>query len=228
MSFIVPEARRTVHPGQRFTRYLILGVPFYAETGDRWRESVACECDCGSLSICFARNLTCGISRSCGCYRRDTIIKATTTQNMRHTRLYEIWSAMKGRCTRSSHKSFGHYGDRGISLCDEWMDFVPFMRWALSNGYSDELTIDRIDNDGSYEPLNCRWASAFVQQNNRRCTLMIRAFNETKPVMDWVRDERCVVSRQVLIYRFFKSGWDGNNAVSMPAQAKGVKRRGKD
>lgn len=86
---------------------------------------------------------------------------------MSHSRLYKCWVDMKARCLNPNHNWYSHYGGKGITVCDEWKDFIPFMEWAHLHGYSDELTLDRIDNQGNYEPSNCRWATQQQQSLNK-------------------------------------------------------------
>lgn len=105
---------------------------------------------------------------SCGCMARFR-------HGYSRTRLYQCYKDMVKRCTNPNIKAYGNYGARGISVCPQWLDdFNCFKDWALSNGYSDELTIDRIDNDGNYEPLNCRWDTMKEQQNNKNRKLAKR------------------------------------------------------
>ena len=92
------------------------------------------------------------------------------------TRLYTIWTNMLQRVSNEKTKTFQNYGARGIAVCDEWKDFIAFRDWALANGYSENLTIDRINNDGNYEPNNCRWTNILVQARNTR---KLRADNTT-------------------------------------------------
>lgn len=88
----------------------------------------------------------------------------------RYTRLYTVWMSMRQRCCNPNAQAYPRYGGRGIAVCDEWQDFATFQRWALASGYSDELTIERVDNDGGYEPRNCRWATRSEQAHNTKNT----------------------------------------------------------
>ena len=103
-------------------------------------------------------------------------------------RLYRIWSNMKNRCTNPNADNYSFYGGRGIKVCDEWRDdFVPFRAWAMANGYADNLTLDRIDNDGDYSPANCRWETHLRQCNNTRRNHLLTFQGETHTISEWAR-----------------------------------------
>lgn len=131
-----------------------------------------CICDCGGSKTVRITDLTRGKTQSCGCLRREQLNNARKLIPKIHggcgSRLYRIWSNMKGRCTNPHNKDFPLYGGRGIIICAEWLhDFKAFQKWALSHGYRDDLTIDRMDNDKGYSPDNCRWATMKEQIANR-------------------------------------------------------------
>lgn len=115
-----------------------------------------------------ANNLASGNTQSCGCYHAENL---TGMFKPNKNRLYNSWRAMKARCFNPNNNRYHLYGGRGITVCDEWLTFEGFRAWSLSNGYADDLTIDRIDPDGNYTPNNCRWLHPYKQSSNRRCVL---------------------------------------------------------
>lgn len=154
--------------GKRFGRLTVIGrLP---SRGHGKGTKLICRCDCGNETEVFASNLTRGHTTSCGCLKREIVAAgAHTTHGKRQTRLYEIWRSMKQRCTNPNKINYARYGGRGIKVCSEWMEsFEAFYEWATTHGYKDDLSLDRINNDGNYEPGNCRWATPKEQAANRR------------------------------------------------------------
>lgn len=136
------------------------------------------------------------------------------TGNYKHggrgTRLYGIWKAMRERCMCPNCNRWHRYGGRGIKVCEEWDDFAVFRDWALSHGYSDRLSIDRIDSNGDYEPSNCRWVTQQEQQNNRSNNHRIKVNGEEHTLSEWSRISGIAVST---IYSRLKKGWSEKDAV---------------
>lgn len=128
---------------------------------------------------------------------------------------------MVSRCLNPKNQSFHNYGGRGITVCTPWLSFMTFMEWAKSNGYADDLTIDRIDNDGNYEPGNCQWIPHAENAGKTRNTRFhITAFGETKSAEKWVLDERCKVRVPSTIRLRIDAGWDQELAVVTPPEPK--------
>lgn len=193
--------------GQRFGRLTVVGLASNAT----WK----CLCDCGGeRQSVYTYALRAGKTSSCGCLKREQAAangRATATHGMRHSRLYMVWSGMKSRCLNTKAHNWSSYGGRGIRICDEWMNFEPFRDWALSYGYSRGLSIDRIDNDGHYEPGNCRWADVVTQANNRRSCVMVEIEGVMKNIAEWARLSG--LSQEVIQQRI-KSGWESNRLLS--------------
>jgi hypothetical protein len=187
-----------------------------------WR----CKCDCGEETVVRGASLRNGTTTSCGCAQRENASIANTTHALSKTRLYRTWLSMKKRCGNSNDKNYVYYGGRGIKLCDEWRnDFVSFENWATLNGYSDELTIDRIDVDGNYEPSNCRWVSMKVQSNNTRRNNYYE-FEDGEYTLSQISD-MCGIRYSVL-YKRLNRGWSLEDAVSRPVRDNGYPGKGEN
>jgi hypothetical protein len=146
-----------------------------------------CQCECGEKTKVSGTRLVRGIIRSCGCLRDDTTVKNNTTHGKKGTRIYRIWLNMKNRCNNTKNVRKDYRG-RGISICEKWnISFVEFYNWAISNGYDDSKSIDRINNDGNYCPENCRWVERIVQANNNRRNIFICIGDEKKSLAQWVK-----------------------------------------
>ena len=126
---------------------------------------------CGNEFRSLVQDVKSNKIKSCGCYRKRRVSETHKTHGLKNTRLYIIWANIKARTLNPKHKQYSDYGGRGITICEEWKnDFVPFYNWAMLNGYEENkgLSIDRIDNNGNYEPSNCRWTTQTIQCRNRR------------------------------------------------------------
>jgi len=132
-------------------------------------------------------------------------------------KLHSVWRHIKYRCLDVTHYAYQAYGGRGIKVCDEWLNsFMSFYKWAIANGYSDELTIDRIDVNGDYEPSNCRWATAKEQANNRRNNVLLTFNGKTKTMAEWAYD--IGITKQALFRRI--------NVYNMPIEIALTAKRG--
>lgn len=191
-------------PGTRYGRWTVIGElePTTKEHFTKVR------CDCGNEKIVRYGNLKNGTSKSCGCLVKEHL----EWKNYRHgatvrgkmERLYRIWNGIKVRCYDKNDPAYPKYGGRGILMCNEWhYDYLKFKEWALNNGYSDELSIDRIDNDKGYYPENCRWADSVTQMNNRSFNHKVTYNGETHTLAEW---ERITGIKQEKIRHRLKSG----------------------
>lgn len=166
-----------------------------------------CSCECGNTSIVTTGDLNSGKTKSCGCVKT----KHGCGKTGKRTRLYRIWTGIKTRCYNKSDHMYKWYGARGITMCDEWRDrFENFQVWAQENGYRYDLTIDRINPDGSYSPENCRWATYKEQENNRRNNRMISCDGVTKTLSQW--SDETGINRGTIQYRL-NHGWTPEEAI---------------
>lgn len=135
-----------------------------------------------------------------------------------YKRIYDIWRGMKKRCYLKSNQNYKNYGARGVAVCDKWLNPDEFYKWSINNGYADNLTIDRINNDGNYEPSNCRWVDIKAQQNNKRNNKYITYKGETKTMSEWAKTLN--INYKLLKSRLV-SGWEFERAISTPNKSIG-------
>lgn len=176
----------------------------------------ACECECGNQIITTQNNLQTGSTKSCGCLFREGNNRKL---NMSKSRLHNIWSAMRARCYKEYSTSFKNYGAKGITVCDEWKDsFENFYIWAINNGYKENLTIDRINNKGNYEPSNCRWTTRKEQNNNTSKNVYITFNGITLTRNQWA--EKIGINKNTLKNRLTNqwSHWSIEKALTTPVR----------
>ncbi len=196
--------------GQTFGRWTVLTRAGSTKNG---RAAWLCRCVCGTEKIVAAGCLRDGKSKSCGCLNLEKIIERNTTHGMTGTRLYGIWTKMVQRTTNEKDERYEDYGGRGITMCEEWRkSFEAFKMWAVENGYAENLTIDRINNDRGYSPDNCRWVTKKVQMRNTRRTHFLTFRGETKCITDWA--EETGISRAVIDARINRLGWSVERALT--------------
>ena len=202
--------------GERHGKLIVLGFAGIDKRGEAvWR----CKCDCGNITQVTGYKIRSGHTTSCGCVRRNRLGNKNRTHGMSETRLYTTWLGMKARCNRPTEQNYYLYGGRGISVCDEWeKSFESFKDWALENGYTDKLTIDRKDTNGNYCPENCKWSTVYEQANNKRNNHFIDAFGLHLTVAQWSR--RSGIGVATILRRVNFLGWSGQDAVSVPSRAK--------
>lgn len=169
--------------GKKFNRWVALK---FSHKDKNNKHYWLCQCECGTIKTVEKQSLIRGISHSCGCYNLEQIIKRNTKHSLSKTRLDNTYTAMKSRCYNSNDKSYKYYGGRGIKICKEWLDNrKSFFEWALKNGYQDDLTIDRINVNGNYEPSNCRWVTMKKQCQNKNNNRNICYKGETHTLAEW-------------------------------------------
>lgn len=195
--------------GQKFGRLTAIKIVGQAKSGSRkW----LCKCDCGNEAIVDQNKLSSGNTKSCGCINRERFY----VHGLSRSRISRIYRCMKGRCYNKNLDSYKDYGGRGIQICDEWLDkengFMAFYKWSMENGYADNLSIDRIDNNGNYEPSNCRWADKKTQQNNTRRTEYIEFNGETHNLGEWA--DIIGMDKKTLDNRLHRYGWSVERALT--------------
>lgn len=176
---------------KKFGRLTVISVGEKRRYKSRTRIYWKCKCDCGNTKLVRSDNLTSGLTISCGCYKNEVFEKKNRikgTHLKTKTRLHNIWVNMKARCRNSNSTSYEDYGGRGIAVCEKWENsFESFYDWSMNNGYRENLSIDRIDNNKDYCPENCRWSDVYKQCNNKRNNVWAEINGSKKTLAEWSR-----------------------------------------
>ena len=169
------------------------------------------KCDCGKIFDISARKL--GRRKSCGCLKKDANTRRFWKHGLRGSRIYNIWYKMIARCEKPETAFYERYGGRGIQVCKEWHDISSFYAWSITNGYDDSKTIDRINNDGNYEPNNCRWTDPLTQANNTSANVRISIDGVIKNICEWA--DELGIKRATVCQRVAR-GWNLRDALFKP------------
>lgn len=194
--------------GKMFNGLKVLGRDGSLPSGDKRYNYL---CHCGEIKQTSASALRLGNIKSCGCKRNQYISEKNSTHGKSKTKLYSTWKTMKYRCENPNVEKYERYGARGIKVCDEWKDYEVFYKWAKENGYDEKLTIDRINNDGDYEPSNCRWINYKEQSRNRSDNRWIVFNGYERILQDW--SELTGLGHKTISTRL-KRGWSIERALT--------------
>ena len=201
--------------GKKFGKLTVIRFIEKKTLNNRPRYFYECKCECGNIVIREKSNLREGKMSSCGCYPAGKM-------NAKHglwsydNKLYGVWQTMKARCFRQNCHKYKDYGARNVTVCDEWKnDFKAFNDWAFANGYKEGLSIERIDNDGNYEPSNCKWITKEAQAKNKRSNVFIEFNNERHCLAEWAR---LLNINYKLLHQRLKNGWSIEKAFLTPLQ----------
>lgn len=201
--------------GKRFGMLTVLN----RVDGDGKRTFWKCQCDCGNIVIrnhALLKHSKCKIP-NCGCLNGRKVEKGHTfIHHMTNTRIYNAYKRMKARCYNKNNPDYKDYGERNICICKEWLGkngFENFYKWSMKNGYSEKLSIDRIDVNGNYEPTNCRWADDVMQANNKRNNKIISYNGREQTIAQWAREYGMNYS---MLYSRISRGWSVKDALETP------------
>lgn len=200
--------------GLRFGRLLVLGREGVSSQGSvKWR----CLCDCGTKIVVDGRHLRGGTSQSCGCLARELTILRSTTHGLTKHRVYNIYRCMRARCYNINDRSYRYYGGRGIEICERWRNFPEgFIAFVEDMGLPpNNASLDRINNNGSYSPENCRWATPEEQANNKSNNINIEHDGMVMTAAQWKEEKGY---KKTLIYDRLRSGWSASEAVDTPVR----------
>lgn len=202
--------------GKRFYRlYVIKRVENNKYGNSMW----LCQCDCGNQVSVRGDSLTKGNTKSCGCLNREKVIERSKTHGKTNTKTYMEWAGMKSRCYNPNNKQYSDWGGRGITVCDSWRDsFETFYEYVSKLPHFDEqgYSLNRIDNNGNYEPNNVEWADSVTQANNKRNNHLITYNGKTQSLSQWAVE--CGIKHSTLDRRINVYGWSTDKALTTPVK----------
>lgn len=205
----MPKGKKlNIKPCDRFGRMVILKEVYGKAMHRRY---FSCKCDCGKIKTVRLDGLTSGSVVSCGCFNIEKSIEANTKHGLSDSRIYKIFSGMKGRCLNPNNDFYKNYGGRGITICDEWLNFEIFYKWAINNGYRENLTIERVDVNKGYCPENCTWITMDEQKRNTTVSKKITFNGKTQTLRQWSAE--IGIHSSTLCHRF-KCGMSVESALT--------------
>lgn len=207
-----PNKQRDI-TGQKFHSLTALNFE-YRDSG--YHHNWKFRCDCGNEFVARKSAVISGNTKQCKNCSIKAMARKISTHGYAGTRLYKEWAGIIQRCENPKNTSYNRYGALGITVCEAWHKFEKFAEWSIKNGYSNNLTIDRIDNTGNYEPSNCRWVGNLEQANNKSTNVFITISDETHTIAEWAR---IYGMKYHTLYDRIKKGWNENELF------KGYKRK---
>ena len=200
--------------GKKYAFLTVIAEPHFKETITPSRKGhrpyVYCKCDCGETKEVDAYHILSGKVISCGCKWGGHV-----THGLTNHRLYNVWEGIKARCNNPNYNQYKDYGGRGIKICDEWAnDASVFIKWGIANGWRKGLTIERVDNDGNYEPSNCKWVTWIEQGKNRRNTRKLTYMGRTLRIEEWAKE--LGFCHGTINDRIYNRKWSVDRALSVP------------
>lgn len=204
--------------GKKFNRWTVIS---FSHKKERNRYYWNCLCECGNTAKVSFSNLKYGLSKSCGCLRRETSATINCSHHLSSAPIYIVWQNMLSRCNKPNNKSYKRYGGRGIKVCERWYKFENFLEDMP--GWTEGLTLDRINVNGNYEPENCRWATLEEQGNNKRNNRVITIDGVSKTLAQWSKSSGLPVTT---IFNRLQRGVPAKEATTAPQNYSGRKGLG--